>query len=172
PQSVRDLRRRAFALDLGRPDHDVHVAVPPAQDFQDVANRGAVERRDDADLARQRRQRALLRRIEQALRLQPLLQLLERELERAESLRLEMLADDLILALRLVDGDLPARHDPKAVDRLELEVAQGRAEHQPFEQRRGVFQREVEMSGVPDPDAGEFALDPDLEESLLEKIAD
>ena len=44
--------------------------------------------------------------------LQPLLQLVERELQRAEPVRLEVLADELVFALRLVDRELAARdHD-------------------------------------------------------------
>ena len=42
--------------------------------------------------------------VEQPFRLQLLLQLLERELQRAEAVRLHVLADDLVLALRLVDA--------------------------------------------------------------------
>ena len=60
-------------------------AIPAAQHLDDVANRRAVERRHDADLARQRRQRTLARRVEQPFGLQPLLQLIERELQRAEA---------------------------------------------------------------------------------------
>ena len=55
--------------------------------------------------AGQRRQRPLARRVEQPLGLQPLLQLLERELQRAETVRLHVLADELVLALRLVDAE-------------------------------------------------------------------
>ena len=48
-------------------------------------------------------------------RLQLLLQLLERQLQRAESLRLQVLADELILALGLVDAELAAGDDVQAV---------------------------------------------------------
>ena len=81
-------------------------AYAPPQHLDDVADRGAVERGHDADLARQRGQRPLARRVEQPFGLQPLLQLIERELQRAETLRLQVLADELILALRLVDRQL------------------------------------------------------------------
>ena len=67
------------------PNDEVRVRVAAAQHLDDVANRRAVERGDDADLARQRRQRPLARRVEQPFRLQPLLQLIERELQRAEA---------------------------------------------------------------------------------------
>ena len=54
---------------------------------------------------------------------EPLLQLLEGQLQRAEPVRLQVLADDLILALRVVDAEPAARDDPQAVLRLEAQVA-------------------------------------------------
>ena len=68
--------------------------------------------------------------------LQPLLQLLEGELQRAEAVRLEVLADELILALRLVDRHAPARDDAQAVGRLEFQIAQRRSEDHRLDLRR------------------------------------
>ena len=102
-QGARNVRRRVLALHTRRADYEVRVPVAAPQDLDDVANRRAVERGHDADLAGQRGQRTLARRVEQPLVLQPLLQLIERELQRAEAVGLEVLADQLILALRLVD---------------------------------------------------------------------
>ena len=42
--------------------------------------------------------------LEQALRVELLLQLLERELQRAKAVRLDVLALELIFALRLIDA--------------------------------------------------------------------
>ena len=106
----------------------MRAGVAPAEHLQDVADRGAVERGDDADPARQGGKRTFAAGIEQPLVLQPGLQLFEGELQRAESLRLEMLADQLIFALRLVDRDAPAGDDLQSVGRLELQIAQRRAE--------------------------------------------
>ena len=53
--------------------------------------------------------------VEQPFGLQPLLQLLERHLQRAEAVRLEVLADDLVFALRLVHAQLSARDHVHAV---------------------------------------------------------
>ena len=61
----------------------------------------------------------LRRGVEQSFRREPLLELIEGELQRAEPLGLEVLADDLILALRVVDADAAARDDAQAVLRLE-----------------------------------------------------
>ena len=117
---AHDLGGRAVPLDARRPDHQVRVRMAAAQHLDDVAQRRAVERRHDADLARQRGQRPLARRVEEPFGLQLLLQLLERQLQRAEPVRLQVLADDLVLALRLVDAEPAARDDVQAVLGLEL----------------------------------------------------
>ena len=89
-----------------------------------------------------------------------LLELLERLLQGAETLRLHVLADDLILALRVVDADLAARHDLQAVFRLELQVAHRGAEHHRLDLRRAVLEREVQVPGVPDAGVRESRLRP------------
>ncbi len=104
PQAARDVLRGALALDARRTNHDMRLGIALGQHRQDVANRRAVKRGDHADLARQHRQRPLARRIEQPGGLEPLLQLLERQLQRAEALGLERLAHDLVFALGVVDA--------------------------------------------------------------------
>ena len=121
----RDVGRRGVALDARRRDDHVRVLVAPAEHLEDVPDRGAVDRRDDADLAGQRGQRPLARRVEEALGLQALLQLVERQLPGAEALGLDVRADDLVLALRLVDAEPAAREDVLPVFELELERARG-----------------------------------------------
>ena len=100
-----------FALNPRRPDHDLRVRVPAAEHLDDVADRRAFERRDDPDFSRQRGQRPLPGGVEQPFALQALLELIEGELQRPESVRLEVLAHELILALGLVDRDPAARDD-------------------------------------------------------------
>ncbi len=171
PQRPRYLRHRIVALHAGRADDEMRVRVAASKDFDDVAQRGAVEGGDDPNLPRQRRQRTLAFGVEQPLGLQLFLQLLERELPRAEPVRFEVLADELIFALGLVHRDLAARDHAQTIGRLELQVPERRTEHKPAQLRARVLEREIEMAGIPDLTAGQFALDPDLEEMLLEKIA-
>ena len=142
-----DVHGRAFALHTRGTNHDLHVGVPPRQYLDHVADRRALERGDDADLSRQRGQRALARGIEEAFVLQPLLHLLKSQLKRANALGFQVLADELIVALGLVDGNLSAGDDFLSVSGLELEIAQGRPEHEPAQLRRLVLQREVEKIG-------------------------
>ena len=110
--------------------------------------------------------------VEQPLAREPLLELVEGELPRAEALGLEVLADDLIFALRVVDADAAARDDAQAVLRLEAQVAKGRAEHHALDLRVGVLEREVHVPGVPHAAIRQLAFDPDFEEALLEQRAD
>ena len=163
---------RAFALHARRRNHQVRIRIAPAQHPNHVAQRGAVDRRDQPDAPGQGGERPLARGIEQAFGRQSLLQLFERLLQRAESFRLHVLAEDLILALGVVHADLPARHDLEAVFRLELEIADRRAEHDRLDLRRAILEREVHVPGVPDPRVRNLALDPHVLQLVLEQIAD
>ena len=119
----RHVGRGPLALHARRPDDEVRVRIAGAQHGHDVAHGRAIERRDDPDLARQEGQRALARRREQALGLEPPLQLLEGDLQGACARRLEPVADDLVLALDVVDADAAARDDALAVFDPELQAA-------------------------------------------------
>ena len=120
-QRADEIGRRVLALHARRPDDDPRGRVADGQDAEDVAQRRAVERRDDADASRQHGQRALATRVEEAFGAEPLLQLLEGQLERAEAVRLERVADDLVLALGGIHADAAARDDVLAVFGRELE---------------------------------------------------
>ena len=85
-------------------------------------------------------------------------------------MRLEVLANQLILALGLVHGELAACDHAQAVGRLELQVAQRRAEHEAAELRCRVLEREVQVPRIPDAAVGQLAFDPHFEESLFERI--
>ena len=173
PQRARHVRRRVRALHPRRAYDQMDVRVASTEHVDDVADGRAVERGDDADLARQRRQRPLARRVEEPLVLQPFLQLIERELQRAEAVRLEVLAHELVLALRLVHRDLAARDDSKTVFRLELQISERGAEDDRADLRSTVLQREIQVSGrIPHAAAGQLAFDPDLVELLLDQVAE
>ena len=79
--------------------------------MDDVADGSTVDRRHDTDLAGKRGKGTLAVLVEQALGRKAFLELVEGQLQRTEPFRLEMLADDLILAFRVVDADSAARHD-------------------------------------------------------------
>jgi hypothetical protein len=172
PQPLRDFGGGALALDARRPDDQMGVGISATEHFDDVLHRRAVERGDDADLARKRGQRTLPRCIEQSFGFEPFLQLLEGELASAEPLRLEMLADQLILAFRLVHGHFAARDDPQTVHGFELQITERRSEDDTSDLCRSILQREVQMARVPDAAVGQLALHPHFEQFRLEQIAD
>ena len=161
-----------FSLHARRPNHEVGVRVPAPEDLDDVAQRRAVEGRDDSDLARQGGQRPFAGLLEQALRVELLLQLLERELQCAKAVRLDVLALELIFALRLIDAKPPPCDDVEPVLERELEVANRRTEHHATNLRCFILQREVGVARVPDLAVGDLTLDPDVAKSGFEHPAD
>ena len=78
-----------------------------------------MQRGDNPDLAGEQRQWAFPGRFEQAVGFECAFQLVERYLQRAHPLWLQLLAHDLILALRLVNGHTAPRDDPQSVFRGE-----------------------------------------------------
>ena len=86
-------------------------------------------------------------------------------------MRFEVLADQLIFAFRLVHRDLAARDHTQPVRGLELQIPQRRSKHEPAELRGRVFEREVQMAGIPDPAVRQLAFHPDFEEFVFEEVA-
>ena len=109
--------------------------------------------------SRQHGKRLLARGIEQALGFQALLQLLEGELQRAETDRLDVLDVNLVLAARFVDADGAAHGDVQAVLGAKLQAHELIAEADAANLRAGVLEREVEMAGLRGVGVGDFALD-------------
>ncbi|MCK7521310.1 MAG: hypothetical protein MZV64_28330 [Ignavibacteriales bacterium] len=81
-------------------------------------------------------------------------------------------ADDLVLALRLVDAEPAAREDVLPVLELELERPGRRFEHHGPQLRARVLQREVDVAGRPQPAVGDLALDPHIRPRRLEQQPD
>ena len=144
-----------------------------ADDVQHVVDGGAGGRGHDADHARERGQRALAGGIEEALRLEPALELLEGELERAHALGLEQLDHQLVLAPRGVDVEAAEGQHLHAVLGLEAHPpARGRGRARARSWAVVVLQREVRVPGAGRAEVGDLALDPDRREPLLELCLD
>ena len=86
--------------------------------------------------------------VEEALGLELLLELLERELERAQALRLEQLDHQLVLAARGVDVEAAEGQHLHAVLGLEAHAPAPAAEEHAAELGRLVLQREVGVAGA------------------------
>src|SRR5207245_8712112 len=166
--AVGDLAGGALTLDPDGPDDDVKVAEAAADDAQHVADGGAGRRGDDADLPRKLRERPLAPGVEEALGLEPRLELLDGDLERAEPLRLHELDDHLVFPAGGVDLEAPERQHVQAVLGLEADAAQAVPEEHDADLGLVVFEREVRVAGAGDTEIADLALDPERHDLLLE----
>src|SRR5262245_6395061 len=167
----RDVLGGAVALHLAGRDHDRELAETAPDDAKYVLDRRAGRRGADADLASESRQLALARLIEETLGREPGLELLEGELERAESLRLQQLHDQVILAPLRVDLDAAEGQDVQAVGGLEPNPTPPAPEERGAQLRVGVLQREVRVARAVEAKVGDLAFDPHRGEALLDHLA-
>ena len=120
-----DFRGGAIALDAHGIQRQMHVVEAAAQDAHDVADGRARRRSDEADAAREHRQRLFSLGGKQAFGFQAFFQLVEGELQRAQADRLDVLDVNLIFAAGFVDADGTAYGDVQAVLGAELHSATG-----------------------------------------------
>ena len=114
------LDRAGLALHPHRPDQ--HVAGEAVgEPMQDVADHRAGRRGHDADDARQKGQRLLAIRVEQAFGGELAFALLEQRHQRADAGGLELVDDDLIFRLVGIGGDPAPDDDFEPLLRLEFE---------------------------------------------------
>ena len=120
----------------------MHIVEAAAKDPDNVADGGARRRGDQADAAREHRQRLLALGGEQAFGFEAFFELLEGELQRAQTDRLDILNVDLIFAAGFVHADGAAYGDKQAVFGAELHKAELVLEADAFDLGAVVFQRE------------------------------
>ncbi len=89
-QARDDFAGRSFALHFYGIELHVNICEAALEDAENISNRRASGRSDDADAAGQNGQRLFARFVEEAFFLQLLFELLEGELQRAESDRLDV----------------------------------------------------------------------------------
>ena len=110
--------------------------------------------------------------LEEPFGLQPRLELLEGELQRAEPLRLQQLDDQLVLApLRRRPRRLPKAMTCRPSVGLEANPAPAAAEEHGAQLRVVVLQREVRVARAVELEVRDLALDPHRREALLEHLA-
>jgi len=141
------------------------------RDADDVANDGARRRRDDADPPRQEGQGTLARRIEETGGAKPLLQLLERQRQRARTGRLDVDDRHLELAARLIERQPAPAADGEAFFHRELQPLRLAREQHTVELRLRVLQREVQMPIARPLQTRHLALHPHLREPALQRQA-
>ena len=141
------------------------------QHREDVAQGGAFWRRHNSDFPRQGRNGSLSLRPEQSFLLEFLLELLECELQRTEACRFEHLHDELVFPPSFVRTHAAARAKDFSVLRAESEQPRGVSKADGGKLRGFILQGEVNMSGRGCLEIGEFTLDPDVDETPLEHLA-
>ena len=163
-----DLAGRALTLHRDWIEHDGDAGIALMGDLHDVPDRRARGRGDHPDPAREKRQRSLARRVEQAFSRQPRFELLEGKLERSDPFRLGILHDHLIVALGLVDRHPASADELQPVLKGEPQGASDGPEQDRTNLTGGVFQREVGVSGGRDAEVGDLPLHPDVREGGLD----
>src|SRR5262245_58444667 len=99
--------------------------MPAFEDGQDIAQRRALRRSDDADLARERGDRPFPLGLEKTFLFELLFQLLECELQRTQTCGFEYFDNELIFASTLVRSDAAACAEKLAVFRPEAKQPRG-----------------------------------------------
>jgi len=168
-QHRHDRRRRLAALHRHRQHLHLHQRPAPRQHAQHVAHRGAGGRGDHAEAAHVAGQGTLARGIEQALGVEPGLQLLELPAQRALAGRLHVLGHQLELAAWLVQADAGAHQHLHAVGGPEAQPAAPGLEHRAAHLRGAVLQGEVQVPRGRPRDVGQLALHPHQRQRVLQQ---
>src|SRR5262249_59342626 len=126
----------------------------------------------EADGAGEARQRSLPLWREQPLRPEPRLQLLEGELEGAETARLEAVEIELEGAARRVHAHAAAGDHLHPVRGPELQDLRRRPEHHGGDLALIVLERQVDVAGGLGAEIRDLARDPDPADTALEPLAD
>ena len=113
-----------------------------------------------------------MRLIEKAFLAELFLELLERELQRADPDRLHMLDDDLIITTRLIDADTAPDNHLQAILGPELQIAVAVPEARSLHLGALVLEREVHVAGGVVFEVRDLALKPEFAELVLQGSLD
>src|SRR5262249_13810581 len=155
--------------DADRPDNHPEIGTSRAQHGENVVNRGATKRRDDAHATRQVRQRPLALRREESFVGELVAQLLELQAKGADPPRLEGVDVELKGPARFVEPHAAAGDDLEAVAWPEADARRCAPEEHGAELRLFVLQREVEVAGGRHPKIRDLADDPHSVETAIER---
>src|SRR3954468_3712439 len=117
----------------------MHCARAADKYRQDVADGRAVERSDNADAAREKRQRPFEFFIKKTFRREPVAHLLKRYAQSASAHRVERLDNQLVFAARLIDRKSPAHAHLQTVRRAKADAPVDAPETFRVELRRLIF---------------------------------
>ena len=157
---------RALALHQHRPDDDAG-GTAILQPVEDIADHGAGGRGDDADHARQERQRLLAIAIEQPFGRERPAPLVKELHQRALPGQLHPFDDDLIFGTARIGGEPAGGHHLDPVLRPEGEAAGGALPDHAVDHGLVVLQRQIAMAGGDPLEAGNLAAHADMAEPFL-----
>src|SRR6185437_5583997 len=164
-----DFARGAVALNAGGHENDFQAGIPAAHDVEHVANGGAGWRRDQSDSLRITRKRAFSLGGKQAFGGELLLELFERNLQRAHALQLDGANNQLILAARFVNRDVALQqHFLPVLEQLTMRHHFATEQHA-AQLRTSVLEREINMSGTLRAKIGNLTGDPYGSDLLLQQ---
>ena len=143
--SPGDLHGRPGALDERRDDQNVHPAVTPAHDLQEVPNRRARRAGHHGNPRDGLRKRLLVDRIEKPLFPEFFLQLPKRRLQRPHPDRFNPPGDQLIASPRRVDVDTPVADDFLPILQIEPQPCRRRSPHNGTNLRPVILQRKINV---------------------------
>ena len=168
-ERVDQFAGRRIALHSCRVNNDRHGRETACQHAEDVANGCATGRCYEADTLRQRRKFTLAFLVEQAFRQQLFLQRFESPLENAFAGRLHLLDDQLKITALLVQAHAAVSEHAVAV--LETNSRSPLALPEPRGANLGtvILEAEIDVSGGGPGQVGDFALDPQPSDTLLEQ---
>ena len=140
-----------------------------SQHIQDVANRRAARRSDNADARGKLWERTLARGSEQSFRLQFALERLEFRLQQTRAARLHDLHAELVLAARFKNGNVAVNLDLRAVGKRHAQRRHRVAKNHAGDLRALILEREILMAARMQFVIRNFALHPDGAESRLQQ---
>ena len=170
--AAADFFHRALALHQSREEADVQTGEAALQNLDHIRDGGAARRGDDPDTPGEARHGTLAFGREETFGGKFLFELLEGQLQRAQSLRFEQFDQQLVFAAGFVDIDAAARQHGESVARLEFPEAVGGAEGYGLHLGFAVLQSEVVVAAGGEFEARDFACHRDIGELAVEHGAD
>jgi hypothetical protein len=137
----------SFTLNPTEMHNEFCEGPPLGEKFDHISDGGPAGTSDEPDTMGEPRQRAFSQRIEIPFGEQFLLELPEGEFGCPDSLRLDVLNEELVFTARLVDGEPAAGKDFKPVFRIESHPQIESAKHDRPNLCSSIFESEVPVSG-------------------------
>ncbi len=155
----------------GRHQH-VGPAPPAAEHFEKIADRRPRRAGDHGDSPRERRQPPLASGVEEPFPGQLIAELTQRQFQRPHALGLNLLDDELVLAVRRIDVDPSAADHFQPVGQVEPHPRQRAPPDHGRQLGLGVFEREVAVARAGPREVRYFPRHPHARQSVFQEPLD